>query len=74
LKRRKFIQAAALSGLALAVGLNGDVFGSQIDKASHRKSGLSSNRFKGPAGGCTETNITMFSRGPRGRDPFGLYR
>ncbi|MCP4583518.1 MAG: twin-arginine translocation signal domain-containing protein [candidate division Zixibacteria bacterium] len=74
MKRRDFIKATGLIGVGLAVGLSGAEAGQIASKSINVSRGGVNPGFVYPRGGCTESSLALFDRGPRGKDPFGLDR
>ena len=67
--RRDFIKSSAVVGLGLILGLP------RLVPAADVSSPISTNAnthptMRYPHGGCTESGIVAFDKGPYGRDPF----
>ncbi|RKX19595.1 MAG: hypothetical protein DRP26_03190 [Candidatus Zixiibacteriota bacterium] len=72
MKRREFIGACTIVGLGLAIGLPGEIY-SQTPNVSVTSPSLGTlTMFASPRGGCTESGLTLYDKGPLRDDCFGL--
>ena len=55
----------------LAIGFPGLDFNRKTDRSSSRKFNVNNYNFCYPKGGCTESGLVIFDKGPFGKEPFG---
>lgn len=74
MRRREFIIATSLTVTGLTIGLAADNV-SASEELVPAKVSAKPARFtiNFPQGGCTESSVVSFDRGPFGKDPFGIY-
>ena len=72
MRRREFIKSTAIAGAGLTLGLPNmllDAWPGPELKYSHSVP----LGIRYPHGGCTESSVASFDRGPFGKDPFGFF-
>ena len=74
MKRREFIGTAALFGAGLMIGLPQAVFADDKQSARVNVNRNLRPQFRFPRGGCTESGMALFEKGPYGSDPFRFNR
>jgi len=73
MNRRKFIQAAGVVGVGMAIGIPSSIASEFPSRIALKRSPRLLSKLSYPHGGCSEAGIALFDKGPFGKDPFCLY-
>ena len=60
-------------GFGIAVGASGVILNEPSTALAKAPAVPVNSRFLFPVGGCTEAGITLFDKGPYGKDPFRIF-